>query len=499
MADSKALIVDVVIERPGGVGNRYAYDRVNRVLRLEGSHTPPSPLPGDLGFLADTLDEAGAPLPVLVLVAHPTFPGCVVAAQIVGAVVAGRATGLAPALLVAVPRAAAPAVRDQADLPPLAQQAFALLDAGQGVGGRWQDADLAAELVRVARRRRREVRLSASQVATPTTAWRPGQPRPYSGALARETAPHELAEYGLAALPLRFQQRVAAWLGPSERILFALTQPPPGQPSGLWPWQPRERATEGLLVLSSEQALLIADALPARGPDIEPFGYVARTVALERLADALVVADARSAALGLVVDARQGPARWAIAFPAPFRAILEEAVAYLRGYLPRPDDRRLRRLFRPEPLDLPPAPADLLPPSAALARLAEARQTALPPGESVLAEAYAPAWSASKAPARLLSVLRDRAVILADPGAGRRAARFGRSVPLADVVSLEVGHGLNGCWLALDTLRADGARERVAVEFASGAMPWFAPLYRLLRQLLPAARSTIERSYPALD
>ena len=76
--------IDVMIEIPTGSRNKYEYDHENHVIRLDRRLFTATTYPADYGFVPDTLSKDGDPLDVLVLVADPTFPGCVVRVRILG-------------------------------------------------------------------------------------------------------------------------------------------------------------------------------------------------------------------------------------------------------------------------------------------------------------------------------------------------------------------------------------------------------------------------------
>ena len=76
--------IDVVIEIPTGSHNKYEYDHETRMIRLDRRLFTATTYPADYGFVPDTLAGDGDPLDVLVLVADPTFPGCVVRVRILG-------------------------------------------------------------------------------------------------------------------------------------------------------------------------------------------------------------------------------------------------------------------------------------------------------------------------------------------------------------------------------------------------------------------------------
>ena len=76
--------INVVVEIPQGSRNKYEYDKNLNVFRLDRALHSPIYYPGDYGFVPQTLAEDGDPLDVLILVAQPTFPGCLVVARPIG-------------------------------------------------------------------------------------------------------------------------------------------------------------------------------------------------------------------------------------------------------------------------------------------------------------------------------------------------------------------------------------------------------------------------------
>jgi inorganic pyrophosphatase len=75
---------NVVIEIPKGGINKYEYDKQLHVFRLDRNLHSPVHYPGDYGFLPSTLAEDGDPQDVLVLVAEPSFPGCIQTVRPIG-------------------------------------------------------------------------------------------------------------------------------------------------------------------------------------------------------------------------------------------------------------------------------------------------------------------------------------------------------------------------------------------------------------------------------
>jgi inorganic pyrophosphatase len=77
-------LINTVIEIPAGGVNKIEYDKKLGIFRLDRPLYSPVHYPGDYGFVPSTLAEDGDPLDVLIMVAHPTFSGCMVEARPVG-------------------------------------------------------------------------------------------------------------------------------------------------------------------------------------------------------------------------------------------------------------------------------------------------------------------------------------------------------------------------------------------------------------------------------
>jgi len=69
---------DVLIEIPRGSRNKYEVDHASGLIRLDRTLLTATQYPADYGFVPETLGEDGDPLDALVLVAEPTFPGCLI-------------------------------------------------------------------------------------------------------------------------------------------------------------------------------------------------------------------------------------------------------------------------------------------------------------------------------------------------------------------------------------------------------------------------------------
>lgn len=75
---------NTVIEIPKGSTNKYEVDQETGMLRLDRVLYSPLFYPFDYGFIPQTLYLDGDPIDVLVMLMHPTFPGCIVEAKPIG-------------------------------------------------------------------------------------------------------------------------------------------------------------------------------------------------------------------------------------------------------------------------------------------------------------------------------------------------------------------------------------------------------------------------------
>lgn len=77
-------IVEAFIEIPKGSVNKYEFDKIHQVFRLDRVLYSPVHYPADYGFIPNTLAPDGDPLDILVLISSPTFPGCHIPSRIIG-------------------------------------------------------------------------------------------------------------------------------------------------------------------------------------------------------------------------------------------------------------------------------------------------------------------------------------------------------------------------------------------------------------------------------
>src|SRR6195952_4263756 len=83
-ASEDGVDFDVTIEIPKGSRNKYEIDHHTGRIKLDRTLFTATQYPADYGFIDDTLGQDGDPLDALVLLAEPTFPGCLVRARAIG-------------------------------------------------------------------------------------------------------------------------------------------------------------------------------------------------------------------------------------------------------------------------------------------------------------------------------------------------------------------------------------------------------------------------------
>ncbi|MDX1953155.1 MAG: inorganic diphosphatase [Verrucomicrobiota bacterium] len=83
--DEARGMLNVIIETPKGCRNKYNYDSDLKLFRLKKVLPAGAVFPFDFGFVPSTLGDDGDPLDVLLLMEEPAFPGCLVRAQLIGA------------------------------------------------------------------------------------------------------------------------------------------------------------------------------------------------------------------------------------------------------------------------------------------------------------------------------------------------------------------------------------------------------------------------------
>jgi inorganic pyrophosphatase len=84
IGDRAPEIVNTIVEIPQGLSNKYEYDEALQVIRLDRVLFSPVYYPTEYGFIPETRSPDGDHLDIMVLISHPTFPGCVLEAAPVG-------------------------------------------------------------------------------------------------------------------------------------------------------------------------------------------------------------------------------------------------------------------------------------------------------------------------------------------------------------------------------------------------------------------------------
>ena len=77
-------LVNLVVEIPAGSRNKYEYFAEAGVMALDRVLHSSVRYPFDYGFVPNTLAEDGAPLDAMVIMAEPTFAGCLIKARPIG-------------------------------------------------------------------------------------------------------------------------------------------------------------------------------------------------------------------------------------------------------------------------------------------------------------------------------------------------------------------------------------------------------------------------------
>ena len=77
-------LVNIVVEIPAGSRNKYEYFADPGLMALDRVLHSSVRYPFDYGFIPNTLAEDGAPLDAMVIMAEPTFAGCLIKARPIG-------------------------------------------------------------------------------------------------------------------------------------------------------------------------------------------------------------------------------------------------------------------------------------------------------------------------------------------------------------------------------------------------------------------------------
>jgi inorganic pyrophosphatase len=564
-----SLLLEVIVEQPGATSNLYRHDRERGAILLEGILRVETPRHADLARYPlerqqSALERIAQPerntsadrpetipsLPVLLLSTVAVAPGTWVSARLIGAM-RSSFTKDEPLtqgwLLLGVP--AVDASQEQiVTIAQLAAERRAHLAAfvakqeqlgedmaSESVGEtiEWLEAPEAARLVRQARatwrqtERQRQAQTASAhgprehlrlgkRQAEPTVpvAW-----RAIEGVSLQQIREHGLgayaeAEHLLRFVPQRFQQYLSELLLDDERVLCFIERPRLRKSRGLLGLGARY-LNEGLLLCTDRQVLWLRD-VAAPDATLVPWGYVARSCPVERLAGTHLVPGgqayekldlAASPWVRLVIqsEASQGMVSLVIEFPETALPALQQATALLERFLPFPNgslqalsDHRVRRL--PEVSVWQPRADEQewllqlggIVPAEAREYLEAALKHTLHPGEQVLAQALAPALSDAPGGPRLLALTSKRLLFgqTAEPSRRKRAGAESpttmQSVPLERVAAVQLRRSLLGCVFEIVVPEAEGGVMQPYVPFNSPAIVPFRAVYTRTRVLLAA-------------
>lgn len=84
IGDRAPEVFNVVIEIPRGSTNKYEVDKETGLIKLDRVLYSPLFYPFDYGYVPETHYLDGDPVDALVMISHPTFPGCIVEAAPIG-------------------------------------------------------------------------------------------------------------------------------------------------------------------------------------------------------------------------------------------------------------------------------------------------------------------------------------------------------------------------------------------------------------------------------
>jgi len=238
-----------------------------------------------------------------------------------------------------------------------------------------------------------------------------------SSASFTEAERYTPAEYTFYELPHRFQHYVSEYLAPDERILYAVRRPAMFSQSKRT-WLSRENLQEGVLILTNQRLIHLAELLPLGTSNIR-YGFHTAVGVLERLAGVTFSSFGKNFLLRTEWRASSGNVfiEWEVADHV--RDSLEELVMLLNKFRVNVDDCALRRATPPAPLKKLPRltdpasndPQSMIPLNE---RYYAALTESLLPGEQAHAWALLPQWFDNQKDSQVLVVTERRMFLLSD-------------------------------------------------------------------------------------
>jgi hypothetical protein len=448
----------------------YAWDAQQLRLRVDGLARPEHDLAADYGVVQSAV-WGHTLMPGLLFGSGPVAPDAVVQGHVMG----GLRLASTREVLLLVANSVDPAwASSNGATDEVWQQAEAaakLLHPGEQTGRIG-----AAEALEIMRERQRRARVEAAgSQRSAGRAWQAlggiGQ-RPLE---LRHT--YSPAEYSLWRLPWRFQTYAPDLVVDDERVHYFIHRPE--RRGGLLK---RTALNEGLLMLTDRQVLFMEDAIPP-GLAMARWGYLAKSIAVERLA-AVDVRHHRSQAQLLVTSAgNSGHETSAIPFAAEAADRVELAAELLRPFLPGRQPRAILRLYDVQPprglrsIHPPHVDAAYIQDDVLAARRRFESNAQL--GEPILADALVPPMERDQA-TRWLAVTPSRLVLVTE------AMERVLEVCFGDVTSIELQYCLMGSFL-----RVNSGRRSWQISFYSTWFPPFHSVYFAARQCMaqPPART----------
>lgn len=465
---------DVVIEQPREDVYEYAFDESARRIRLDGVVRVSAPSSADRGFVLGSATPLGESLRVWLLSDLPISSNAVVAARTVGALEYTRSE-LIERIIVAVP-VADPQYARMSSFNDLPAPHRAALQRFIEDSAHWLNAASAEELVHLARQRGRLAQIEQRDHQRERAAWQAGSEYSFIEHLARETTLHTQAEATLFTVPSRFQDYLRLCLEMNERIIF-------------WVQRPRfaihrvavlggKKLRDGLLVITDQQCLWMSDPVTPTVSLEGGYGYIARTIPLEWIADGIVEQKSNYLLLKIASANTCGDQnRLEIEFPLSARDDLAQVQRLLCAFVPHSETKSLRRVACPMPFK--PVLDDPMEHDHAETRAVVAEmQAALSPqlhGEAILAQALLPLWSDDGA--QLLTITQRR-VGLATP---RARTKNGAQIwiPIRSITACEICYSILGSWFRIE--RADD--KPLEIRFPPVSLKGLNLCWRMLRQL----------------
>jgi len=436
---------DVIVEQPRDDTNEYIFDTSARTIRLNRIIRVSAPGFADRGTVVGSATPLGEPLRAWLFSDLPISSNAVVAARAVGALEYVRGD-LIERIIVTVP-IADPRYAPMSSFNDLPAPHRATLQRLIEDSARWLDAMSAEELVHLARQRGRLAQIGQRQPTRERAAWQAGSEFSFVEHLARETTLHTQAEAALFTVPARFQDYLRLCLEINERIIFWVQRPrfAINQIAGLG----GKKLRDGLLVITDQQCLWMQDPVTPTVSLEGGYGYIARTIPLEWIADATV--DQKSNCLALRItsaNTRGNQNSLDIEFPISARDELTQAQQLLLRFVPCRNDNHLRRIAQPAPfkpvLDDPMEP-DHAETQAVVAEMQLALSTQLN-GEAILAQALLPLWSDNGA--QLLTVTQHRLGLTAPRARPKNGTQIG--IPIHSITACEICYSILGSWFRIE-------------------------------------------------